>query len=213
MANDNDLERITDCVVNLRYDEIKEACEAALDAGIPAHKAVEAMGDGMTSMGEKYEAGEYFLSELIVSGEVMKEGMKALQPHLKAGDTKKKGRVVIGTVKGDLHDIGKNVVSVMLGAAGFDVVDLGIDVSADSFVEAVRENKPDILGMSALLTVTMPEMELVIDALKKARLREKVNVILGGAPITSEYAKKIGADDAASDAVYGVRICNSWVKA
>jgi len=213
MVKDKELARVMDCVVNLRYDEISEASQAALDAGVPACEVVKAMGGGMTVVGEKYEAGEYFLSELIVSGEVMKEGMKVLQPHLKTSDIKKKGKVVIGTVRGDLHDIGKNVVSVMLGAAGFEVIDLGVDVSSDSFVGAVREHKPDILGMSALLTVTMPEMELVVDSLTKVGLREKVKVILGGAPITSEYAKKIDADAAARDAVDGVKICSAWVEA
>jgi len=122
------------------------------------------------------------------------------------------GKIVMGTVFGDLHDIGKNVASVMLGAAGFDIVDLGVDVPAEKFVEAVRKEEPDIVGMSALITVTMPEMEKAVKALEKAGLRDRLKVIIGGAPVTSQFAEKIGADAAAKDAVDGVKICKSWVQ-
>jgi 5-methyltetrahydrofolate--homocysteine methyltransferase len=165
----------------------------------------------MEVVGEKYERNEYFLAELIMAGETMKEGMKTLEPHLKAGELKRVGKVVIGTVRGDLHDIGKNIVATLLSAAGFDVIDLGVDVPPEKFVEAVKENSPDIVGMSALLTTTMVEMEDIIKELKKAGLRDKVKVIIGGAPITREYAEKIGADAAARDAVEGVNICKSWM--
>ncbi len=142
----------------------------------------------------------------------MKEGMTVLEPHLKAGDIRAAGKVIIGTVRGDLHDIGKNVVITLLRAANFDVVDLGVDISAEQFVEAVQKHNPDIIAMSALLTTTMIEMENVMNSLKKAGLRGKLKVIIGGAPITPDYAKKIGADAAARDAVEGVRICNEWMK-
>jgi len=138
--------------------------------------------------------------------------MKVLEPHLKSGQVKKMGKIVMGTVFGDLHDIGKNVASVMLGAAGFDIVDLGVDVPAEKFVEAVRKEEPDIVGMSALITVTMPEMEKAVKALEKAGLRDRLKVIIGGAPVTSQFAEKIGADAAAKDAVDGVKICKSWVQ-
>jgi len=143
----------------------------------------------------------------------MKEGMAVLEPYLKAGDIKSAGKVVIGTVRGDLHDIGKNVVITLLKAANFEVIDLGVDVSAEQFVEAVKKHNPDIVAMSALLTTTMVEMENVIESLKKSGLRDKVKIIIGGAPITPEYAKKIGADAAAKDAVEGVRRCSEWVEA
>ena len=206
------LGKLRDSIVNLDIDGVKKAAEEALAAGIPAFKAVvEGMAKGMEVVGQKYEDGEYFLAELIMAGEVMKEGMSILNPHLKAGDIKTAGKVVIGTVRGDLHDIGKNVVNTLLRAANFDVVDLGVDISAEQFVEAAKEHNPDIVAMSALLTTTMIEMENVVKSLEKAGLRDKLKVIIGGAPITNEYAEKIGADAAARDAVEGVRTCNKWM--
>ena len=207
------LGKLRDSIVNLDIDGVKEAAEGALAAGVPAFKAVvEGMAKGMEVVGQKYEDGEYFLAELIMAGETMKEGMAVLEPHLKAGDIESAGKVIIGTVRGDLHDIGKNVVMTLLNAANFDVVDLGVDITAEQFVEAAKEHNPDIVAMSALLTTTMIEMENVIKNLKEAGLRDKLKIIIGGAPITTEYAKKIEADAAARDAVEGVRICNKWMK-
>lgn len=206
------MSKIRDAIVNLDIDNIQRYCVEAIEAGIPAYDVVmKGMSKGMEVVGEKYERNEYFLAELIMAGEVMKEGMKVLEPHLKSSEMKKVGKVVIGTVRGDLHDIGKNIVVTLLSAAGFDVIDLGVDVPPEKFVEAVKEYKPDILGMSALLTTTMIEMENVIKALKEAGLRDKVKIIIGGAPITKEYADKIGADAAARDAVEGVNICKTWM--
>jgi len=206
------LGKLRDAIVNLDIDGIKEACRETINVGIPAYKAVtDGMAKGMEIVGQKYENNEYFLAELIMAGETMKEGMRVLEPYLKAGDLKTVGKVVIGTVRGDLHDIGKNVVVTLLNAAGFDVVDLGVDVPLEKFVEAIKQNNPEIVGMSALLTTTMVEMENVIKALKDAGLRDKVKIVIGGAPITQEYAEKIGADAAARDAVEGVNICKSWV--
>ena len=208
------LGKLKDSIVNLDIDGVKQAAEDALAAGIPAFKAVvDGMAKGMEVVGQKYEDGEYFLAELIMAGETMKEGMSVLEPHLKAGDIKSPGKVIIGTVRGDLHDIGKNVVMTLLKAANFDIIDLGVDISAEQFVEATKDNNPDIIAMSALLTTTMIEMESVIKSLEKAGLRDKVKIIIGGAPITTEYAKKIGADAAARDAVEGVRTCTRWMKA
>ena len=212
MKEEEILGKIRDAIVNLDIDGVQNACKEAIEAGIPAYKAVgDGMSKGMVIVGEKYENNEYFLAELIMAGEVMKEGMMVLEPHLKSGDLKKIGKVAIGTVRGDLHDIGKNVVVTLLGAAGFDIVDLGVDVPSEKWVETVKESNPDILGMSALLTTTMIEMESVIKALKEAGVRDKVKIIIGGAPITKEYAEKIGADAAARDAVQGVNVCKSWV--
>jgi len=208
------LGKIRDAIVNLDIEGVQKACKEAVDLGIPAYRAVtDGMAKGMEIVGQKYENNEYFLAELIMAGETMKEGMMVLEPHLKAGDIKTIGKVVIGTVRGDLHDIGKNVVVTLLNAAGFEVTDLGVDVPAEKFVEAVKNTNSNIVGMSALLTTTMVEMENVIKALKEARLRGKVRIIIGGAPITQEYAEKIGADAAARDAVEGVNICKSWVSA
>jgi 5-methyltetrahydrofolate--homocysteine methyltransferase len=213
VQNEDILVMLRDSIINLDIEGVKKASKEAIAAGIPAYKAViEGMAKGMAIVGQKYEDGEYFLAELIMAGETMREGMIILEPHLKAGDIKSAGKVVIGTVKGDLHDIGKNVVITLLKAGNFDIVDLGIDIEAEQFVEAVKTHNPDIVAMSALLTTTMVEMESVIKSLEKAGLREKVKVIIGGAPITPEYAEKIGADAAAKDAVGGVRICSTWMK-
>ncbi len=206
------LKKVIDAVVNLDIDNIQRFCKEAVEAGIPAYKVVtEGMAKGMDIVGQKYEANEYFLAELIMAGETMKEGMKVLEPYLKTEEKRVLGKIVIGTVRGDLHDIGKNIAATLLSSAGFEIIDLGVDVSPEQFVEAVKKNKPDIVAMSALLTTTMIEMENTIKALEKAGLRDKVKIIIGGAPITPEYAKKIGADAAAKDAVDGVNICKSWV--
>jgi corrinoid protein of di/trimethylamine methyltransferase len=214
MPNEKEiLSKLRDAIVNLDIDGVKKAAGEVVSSGIPAYKAViEGMAKGMEIVGQKYEDGEYFLAELIMAGETMKEGMTVLEPYLKAGDIKSAGKVVIGTVKGDLHDIGKNVVVTLLKAANFEVVDLGVDVSAEQYVEAVKQNSPDIVAMSALLTTTMIEMEGIVKLLKKEGLKKKVKIIIGGAPITPEYAKKIGADAAAKDAVEGVRTCTQWTK-
>ncbi|MDQ1280478.1 MAG: hypothetical protein QG670_1741 [Thermoproteota archaeon] len=205
------LERLRESIVNLDVEGVQKACEQAISSGIPAYDVVvHGMANGMEEVGKKYEAREYFLSELIIAGEVMKEGMKILEPHLKTRKTKPVGKIVIGTVKGDIHDIGKNVTVTLLGAAGFEIIDLGVDVPVEKFVDAVREHKPDILAMSALLTLTMPEMEAVIEALRKAKLRDRVKIIIGGASITAEYAKKIGADAGVREAFEGVKVVKAW---
>ena len=206
------LQRLQDSVVDLDTEGTQRACVEALESGIAPYKVVsEGLGRGMKIVGEKYEAGEYFLSELVMAAEVMKDGMKILEPHLKAGDVKLIGRVAIGTVKGDLHDIGKNLVATLLEAAGFEVTDLGVDVPAEKFISAIREHEPEILAMSTLLTTTMSGMGVVIRETERTGLRRKVKIIIGGAPITPEYAKKIGADAAAKDAVEAVKICKTWM--
>ena len=206
------LDGLRDCVVNLDIKNVQRLCRDALSSGIPPYKTImEGMAKGMDIVGQKYEKKEYFLAELIMAGEVMKEGTSVLEPYLKSGDLKVVGKIVIGTVKGDLHDIGKNIAITLLKAAGFDVVDLGVDVPVEKFTDAITEHKPDILGMSALLTTTMIEMEYVIKEIEKAGLRSSVKIIIGGAPITSEFAEKIGADAAAGDAVKGVDICRTWM--
>jgi len=205
------LTRLRDALVELDIDAIPGICEEAMEAGISAYDAViEGMAKGMEIVGEKYEGGEYYLAELVMAGETMKEGMAVLEPHLRAWDVKAAGRCVIGTVKGDLHDIGKNVFVTLLKAQNYEVIDLGVDVSPQQFIEAVRERRPDVLAMSALLTTTMTEMGAVIVGLEKYGLRDGLKVIIGGAPSTEEYAREIGADATAKDAVEGVRIVTQW---
>ncbi|KYH37114.1 MAG: corrinoid methyltransferase [Candidatus Bathyarchaeota archaeon B24] len=206
------LARLRDAIVNLDYEGIRDVAKEAIEAGLSPYEAImEGMAKGMDIVGQKYEQGEYFLAELIMAGETMKEGLSVLEPYMKKGEIKHIGKVVIGTVEGDLHDIGKNIVITLLTASGFEVVDLGVDVSAEKFVEAVRKHKPDIVAMSALLTTTMVNMEKVVKALEEAGLRDKVKIIVGGAPLTEEFAKQIGADAYGRDAVVGVEICRRWV--
>jgi len=205
------LKRLRDCVVTFDSENVPKACEEALAAGIPAYEAIaDGLSRGMEIIGRKYEAKDCFLADLIMAGETMKEGMKILKPHLRTGDLNAIGAVVIGTVRGDLHDIGKDIVATLLEAAGFQIIDLGVDVSAEEFVRAVGSHKADVLGMSALLTTTMGEMKMVIKEVEKAGLRSKVKIIIGGAPISPEYGREIGADAVGKDAVDGVNICKTW---
>ncbi|MEM3608127.1 MAG: corrinoid protein [Candidatus Bathyarchaeia archaeon] len=195
-----------DAVVNFDVEGVRRLAQEVVDKGIDPYEAItEALNEGMRIVGEKYEAKEYFLSELLLAGESMKAALEVLTPHLKAGGVKAIGKVVIGTVKGDIHDIGKTIVVTLLRSAGFEVVDLGVDVSAERFLEGVREADADILAMSALLTTTMPYMGEVIKKLEEEGLRDKVTVIVGGAPLSEEYAKRIGADLYAADAVEAAR--------
>ena len=214
MSVNDYLQKIKECLVNMDLEGAKENAKKALEAGAnPQDIISRGIAEGMDIVGRKFEEGEYFLSELLVAGEIAKEILKILNPYIKSGEVKLKklGKVVIGTVRGDLHDIGKNIVAMMLNAAGFEVIDLGADVPPEKFVEAARENDANIVAMSALLSVTMPEMKVVIDELKKAGLRDKVKVIVGGAPVTEEYAKEIGADGYGENAIEGVKICKSWM--
>jgi len=212
MASESEvLGRLRDSVVLLDISGLQDACKEAISMGIPAYRAiVEGMAKGMEIVGQKYEDGEYYLAELIMAGETMKEGMIVLEPHLSSGDLESAGKAVIGTVKGDLHDIGKNVFVTLLRAANYEVVDLGVDISSEAFLEAVKEHSPTVLAMSALLTTTMVEMENVVSTLRAEGVREGLKILIGGAPITTDYAAKIGADAAAKDAVDGVRIVAHW---
>ena len=207
------LDQLRDAIVKFDIDEVKRACDEALQQGIPAYEIViEGMAKGMEVVGEKYECGDFFLSELIMAGETMKEGMKILEPHLEAGDRNSRGRVVIGTVEGDLHDIGKNIAATLLKASGFNVIDLGADVAPSKFLQQLQDSKAEILGMSALLSTTMVKMGDTVKAIVRAGLRDKVKVIIGGAAVNAAYATEIGADAAAKDAVDGVAICKSWLR-
>ncbi len=212
MSELNLLNQLSECIVNLDFENIEQTAQDAITAGIPAYVAVtQGMAKGMEIVGQKFEEGEYYLAELIVAADVMMKGMQVLEPYLKEKDRVPKGKVVLGTVKGDLHDIGKNLVSILLEGAGFTVIDLGIDVPEARFVEIVRVEKPDVLGLSALLSPCIAEMKRVIQALQEAGLRDTVKVIVGGATLTDEVAKQIGADYRAKDAVDGVSMCQTWV--
>ena len=209
------MNKIRECLVDLDEDCVINGVEKLIEIGVSATEIVLGpLSDAMEEIGRLYEEGEYFIAELVEAAEIFKKAMKILDPLLRreaasmAGKGRRRLRIVIGTVKGDVHDIGKTLVAVMLQAAGHEVIDLGVDVDAEKFVEAVEKYKPDIVAMSALLTTTSRYMEQVIKTLKERGLRDKVYVIIGGAATTREYAEKIGADGWARDAVEAVKLVN-----
>lgn len=176
----------------------------ALEAGIPAEELLrEALVAAMGRVGDLFECGDYYVSEMLVSAKAMKAGMKHLRPHLLAQAIEPIGKVVIGTVKGDLHDIGKNVVAMMLEGAGFQVIDLGVNVPPERFVQAAKETGADLVAVSALLTTTMPGMQAIVEALRAAGLPHPIKILVGGAPLTQDFADQIGADGFAPDAAAG----------
>jgi 5-methyltetrahydrofolate--homocysteine methyltransferase len=185
---------------------------AALAAGVPAETILkDGLIAAMGEVGRLFEENEYFVPEMLVSARAMQGGLALLKPQLAAGGSVSAGKVVVGTVKGDLHDIGKNLVAMMLEGAGFEVVDLGTDVTPEKFVKAVQEHNPQLIGMSALLTTTMPSMSTTVKGLQEAGLRDRVKVMIGGAPVTDGFAKSIGADGYSPDASSAVRLAKSLI--
>lgn len=204
-----DLKKVFDAVVNGNVDETKDGVQEALDAQVPAETILnEALIPAMAEVGCLFEMQEFYVPEMLISAKAMQSGLKTLKPQLaeqaaqSGGSTKPVA--AFGTVKGDLHDIGKDLVIIMLEGAGFTIKDLGVDVPPEKFIEAV-ENGARIIGMSAMLTTTMPNMKVTIDALREAGVRDRVKVIVGGAPLTQAYADHIGADGFAKDASAAVR--------
>lgn len=207
------LAALKEAVLQMDYGLVVKAAQEAMAAKVdPLQAITEGMSPAMALIGEKFQTGEYFLPELIVAADVMKEGLKIIHPYLPKTGSRTGRKVVIATVEGDNHDIGKNIVTTLLTARGFEVVDLGIDVPSKKIVEAVREHQPAILGLSALLTLTMLKMREVIAALKEAGLKEKLKVIIGGSSVTPEFARTIGADFSTTNAAEGVEKCLEWVK-
>lgn len=191
---------------------VKKLTEAALGQGASAETILnEGLIGAMSQVGEKFKKNEVYVPEVLVAARAMYAGLDVLRPILAETGAKAVGKLVIGTVKGDLHDIGKNLVRMMFEGAGFQVVDLGIDVPESKFIDAVRTEKPDFLGMSTLLTTTMPAMKATIDALKDAGLRDNVKVIVGGAPVTQNFADAIGADGYAPDASSAVELAKDLI--
>jgi len=206
MEQTNILAEVTRSLVEIDFEGTPQACKKALDAGIPPKEIFDALSRGMDIIGTRFEVKEYFLSELIMAGEMFREAQEVIHPFVTTGEVTARGKMVIGTVEGDLHDIGKNIVVVLLRAEGFEVTDLGVNVPSTAFIDAVRRGKPDVLGLSALLRATVPQMGMVIRDLESAGLRTDVKVIVGGLPLNEEYAKQLGADYYAQDAWRGVGI-------
>lgn len=203
----NTLEEIRDVVVTGRLDDIGTLTEEALAEGASAEEILkEALVPAMEFIGRQMEKGEIFLPEVLLSARVMKASLGVIKPYLQESGVELRGKVVLGTVQGDLHDIGKNLVGMMLEGSGFEVVDLGVDVSTDRFVESVKADKPDIVGMSALLSTTMGQMKRVIEALNQAGIADDVKIMVGGAPLTQGFAEQIGADAYGATAPDAVQI-------
>ena len=207
------LEALHEGILDGDQEVVATNVQAALAAGIPAATILtEGLIAAMREVGELFEEGEYFVPEMLIAARAMKGGLKLLKPHLVAADVQPAGKIVAGTVQGDLHDIGKNLVCMMLEGAGFEIIDLGTDVPPEKFVAAVQREQADIIAMSALLTTTMPNMAHVISALETADLRQSVKVIIGGAPITQTFADSIGADGYAPDASRATTLAKSLMR-
>ena len=192
----------------------KDGVQSALDAGLePENILSEGMIDAMKEVGKRFEEGEYYVPEMLIAARAMQAALSLLKPHLVKSDVKSAGRVVIGTVRGDLHDIGKNLVALMLEGVGFEIVDLGVDVPPEKFVEAISAGNMEIVALSALLTTTMPNMKTTIEAIQQAGLRDKVQIIIGGAPVTQDYANQIGADGYSADASRAASLIKNLMEA
>jgi 5-methyltetrahydrofolate--homocysteine methyltransferase len=201
------LEELHRAIIDGARETTVTSVQAALDEGLDAATILtQGMVSAMAEVGHLFEIGEYFVPEMLISARAMQAGLNVLRPALVQAEVKAAGRVVIGTVKGDLHDIGKNLVSMMLEGASFEIIDLGTDVSPEKFVSAVQEHQPQLVGLSALLSTTMPYMGDTIEALKAAGLRDQLKIMVGGAPVTDSFAREIGADGSAPDASQAVKL-------
>jgi 5-methyltetrahydrofolate--homocysteine methyltransferase len=198
---------IFDAVIRGDKATVEGEVQKALDSGEQPQAILnEGLIAAMTEVGDRFERQEFFVPEMLIAARAMQSGLQLLKPHLVEGDITAAGKVVAGTVRGDMHDIGKNLVVMMMEGAGFEINDLGTDVAPEAFVKAVQTDHPDIIAMSALLTTTMPNMKATITALEEAGIRDQVKVLVGGAPLTSEYASEIGADGYAADASRAVKL-------
>ena len=207
-----DLNNVSEALQRGDAEKVGELVKKALEENLTPKKILEdGLIKGMDIIGTKFKKNEVYVPEVLIAARAMHAGMGILRPKLAETGVKNIGKVAIGTVKGDLHDIGKNLVKMMLEGAGFEVIDLGIDVSSDKFVEAVKEHKPNIIGMSALLTTTMVNMAEVIKALEVTGLRDKIKIMIGGAPITQNYAEQIGADGYSPDAASAVDKAKTFI--
>ena len=213
VSSDGDFEPIRKRVLTGDFKNIKKDVQEMLDRGFKAQDILQqGMLSTMETIGEKFKDGSVFIPEVLLAARAINEALTVLEPHLASFDRESRGTIMIGTVRGDLHDIGKNMVLTMLKGVGFDAVDIGVNVKAEDFVRQVAETKPDILGISALLTTTMPEMKKIIDALEEAGLRENLRIIVGGAPVNQNFAERIGADGYAQDAGEAISLVKQLLK-
>ena len=213
MTDETAVKQLAEALAELDESKVLQLVDQILlESPDTAAEAIKAIQSGMGQVGERFQSGEYFLAEMIFAAEVVKGVMPGLREALKAGTQKTIGKILLGTVKGDIHDIGKNLVAVIMTAAGFDVIDLGIDVRPNSFVEAIKEHQPNIVGLSGLLTLSIDPMKETVDAIKAAGLQDQVKIIIGGNPITPQIHEMVGADAWTNNAAEGVAICKKWVE-
>lgn len=207
------VEKISELISNLKENEVLEEVRKEIESGIEPIKILDSLKDGMLSIGERWKEGEYFVPEVIMGAEISKQIMEILKPELERSRTKipVKGCVVIGTVKGDIHNIGKNITSALLQAAGFDVLNLGEDVPSEAFIEKVKEVKPNVVGLSGLLTLAVESMKETIEKLKEAGLREQLKIIIGGPFLTEKTREYVGADAFTHSATEGIEKIKSWI--
>jgi methanogenic corrinoid protein MtbC1 len=201
-------------VIDLEIDAIKDAIQKCLDEGIPPLEIIEdGISKGLTVVGEKFQAGEYYLSELVLSGEVVKEGMTLLEDKIDTSETGNRGKIILATAKGDIHDIGKNIVGMLLSAGGYQVIDLGVDVHEDRIVKEVKDSGAGGIALSVLLTTMIGSIKDLVDALTEAGLRDKVKIAIGGACTSQQLADEMGVDAFGEDAVEAVKIFNKLIAA
>jgi 5-methyltetrahydrofolate--homocysteine methyltransferase len=206
-----DLQQLADAVISGQAPKVEQLTTEALDQGVsPTDVLNKGLIAGMQVVGVKFKNNEFYVPEVLIAARAMKAGMKILRPKLAESGIEPAGRFVIGTVTGDLHDIGKNLVSMMIEGAGYEVIDLGVDVAPNTFIEAVKDHQPLAIGMSALLTTTMVNMKKTIEAFENDGLRDQVKILVGGAPLTDDYAREIGADGYAPDAASAVELLEQF---
>lgn len=201
------LKKLSECVLEMEEDEVTEVAQEYIDAGYPAFDGImDGLVNGMNKASDLYDAEEYFVTDVLLCSDAMYAGLDILKPHLPVDEGKEKAKVVIGVVEGDTHDIGKNLVKIMLDTAGYEMYDLGRDVQLDAFVEKVKEVDAQLICMSTLMTTTMDGMRVVIEKLEEAGIRDKVKVMIGGSPISQKFADEIGADGYSANAVEAVKL-------
>ena len=206
------LKSLENAIIEFDTEEAERIIQQAIKEEFAPQEILKAVSNGLNQVGNLYETNEYFLSELMLCGDTAKSAIDLLKPYIAETETKMLGTIVFGTVKGDIHDIGKTIVSSFMIGAGFMVHDIGIEVDEAAFVKAVKEHKPDILAISALLSTTREYMRDVVNALKQAGLREQIKIIVGGRPVTPEFTKAIGADATATNPLDAVEICKKWIE-
>jgi len=207
-------EELAQSVIAGQRDQVKDQVTSLIAAGNnPLDIVNEGLIAGMNVVGVRFKAGDMYVPEVLMAAKSMSGGLEIVRPLIAEADQKSKGKILLGTVKGDLHDIGKNLVGMLIESGGLEVINMGVDVSAENFIDAIIEHEPDILALSALLTTTMPAMQDIIELLEEEELRDKVKVIIGGAPVSREYADTIGADGYAPDAGSAVELCKQLLAA